>query len=102
MRLRIKWLDIELTEAILIRGRLWWRQMAHVRRRTLDERARCKYPEVSWVFTYSEVPAMAANNLLEFERDRQLAHGIDDVDWVKARDQRPAKKLKSAKMRLLP
>jgi hypothetical protein len=105
MSCRIKWLDKELTEAILIRGHWWWKRMAPVRRRTLAERAGGDQPSVWWIFSHSELPATAMDWELERQRSWQLANGLDHVDWCRARELAPAtarsRKVKPA-MRLLP
>ena len=86
-KLRIKWLNLELTEAILIRGRWRWRRIAQVRRKTSDELATeaANGIKVShlWVFTNSELPVAYASELLELRRDQELAGGLDGIDWIR-------------------
>jgi hypothetical protein len=76
---RIRWLDIELTEALLIKGRWFWRRCALVLREE-------KPDFVRWKFAYSEsICAEEIVTQLERERIQMRQFGHDDLDWHRHR-----------------
>lgn len=95
--MKVEWLDAELNEARLIRGRWWWRRCAVVER--------SPDPDVPiWRFTNSGFECSATLRLhLESMRTLARENGHEDIDWHRHRMMRPKRKaLAQARLRVLP
>lgn len=99
---RIQWLDMRLDEALLIKGRWWWKRCATVHRVEVPN----IFPVVHvWQFEYSEFRcADEIQMALEQERSRLLSYGHDELDWHPYRKRRisASGSSRQSQLRLLP